>query len=60
MHNMNWACLEQVSLKEMMQLNLYSKFKEINMREGKLEVDGNILDRKLTPLMKKEGDPDIG
>ena len=61
MDKMNWAFLEQVSMKEMMQLHMYSKFKEITMREEgvekeTLDEDGHRIiqtfERKLTSLMR--------
>jgi len=61
MDKMNWAFLEQVSVKEMMQLHMYSKFKEITMREEgvekeTLDEDGHRIiqtfERKLTSLMR--------
>jgi len=61
MDKMSWAFLEQVSVKEMMQLHMYSKFKEITMREEgvekeTLDEDGHRIiqtfERKLTSLMR--------
>ena len=52
----SWASLEEVSPKEMMQLSIYKKFKEITMRQKTLDEDGQTLMQsftgKLSTLMK--------